>query len=75
MSEDSDFTTVTPRRGKKTNIVTPNTKHPTRIPKYQSELTALASLFQPNQNQPKRVGLRSTWAPTTSSSWRPYSLK
>ena len=45
MSEDSDFTTVTPGRGKKTNIVTPNTKHPTRIPKYQSELTALASLF------------------------------
>ena len=45
MSEDTDFTTVTPGRGKKTNIVTPNTKHPTRIPKYQSELTALASLF------------------------------
>ena len=45
MSEDTGFTTVTPGRGKKTNIVTPNSKHPTRIPKYQSELTALASLF------------------------------
>ena len=46
MSEDPDnFTTVTPGRGKKTNIVTPNSKHPTRIPKYQSELTARASLF------------------------------
>ena len=45
MSEDTDFITVTPGRGKKTNIVTPNTKHPTRIPKYQSELTAVASLF------------------------------
>ena len=45
MSEDSDFTTVTPGRGKKTNIVTPNPKHPTRIPRFQSELTALASLY------------------------------
>ena len=46
MSEDPDsFTKVTPGRGKKTNIVTPNSKHPTRIPKYQSELTARASLF------------------------------
>ena len=46
MSEDTDFITVTPGRGKKTNIVTPNTKHPTRIPRFQSELTAAqASLF------------------------------
>jgi len=46
MSEDPDsFTTVTPGRGKKTNIVTPNTKHPTRIPHFQSELTARTSLF------------------------------
>ena len=68
MSEGSDFTTVTPGRGKKTNIVTPYTKHPARIPKYQSELTALASLFP--QRQLKRIGLKSTWVPATSSNWR-----
>ena len=46
MSEDpNNFTRVTPGRGKKTNIVTPSSKHPTRIPRYQSELTAIASLF------------------------------
>eukprot|EP00534_Pseudo-nitzschia_fraudulenta_P012609 CAMPEP_0201215518 /NCGR_PEP_ID=MMETSP0851-20130426/189009_1 /ASSEMBLY_ACC=CAM_ASM_000631 /TAXON_ID=183588 /ORGANISM="Pseudo-nitzschia fraudulenta, Strain WWA7" /LENGTH=210 /DNA_ID=CAMNT_0047504991 /DNA_START=917 /DNA_END=1547 /DNA_ORIENTATION=- len=46
MSEDhKDFTKVTPGRGKKTNIVTPNSKHPTKIPKYQSKLTAQATLF------------------------------
>ena len=46
MSEDHEyFTTVTPRGGKKTNIVTPNTKHPTRIPRYQSETTAKTTLF------------------------------
>ena len=44
MSEDYDnFTKVTPRRGKKTNIVKPN--DPTRFPKFQSELTAQKSLF------------------------------
>ena len=46
MSEDhNNFTKVTPGRGKKTHIVTPNSKHPSRIPKYQSELTARTTLF------------------------------
>ena len=52
MSEDhKDFTKVTPGRGKKTNIVTPNTKHPSRIPRYQSELTVQATLF-PRETEP-----------------------
>ena len=43
---DNSFTKVTPGRGKKTNIVTPNTTHPSRIPRYlQSELTAQTTLF------------------------------
>ena len=46
MSEGhNDFTKVTPGRGKKANKVTSNSKHPTRILKYQSELTARAALF------------------------------
>ena len=46
MSENSKgFTKVTHSREKKTNIVTPNTKHPNRTPRYQSELTAQATLF------------------------------
>ena len=48
MSEDyKDFTKVTPGRGKKTNIVTP--RNPTRFPRFQSELTARKSLFQPEE--------------------------
>ena len=46
MSEDhKDFTKVTPGRGKKTNIVTPNTRHPSRIPQYQSAIKARTTLF------------------------------
>ena len=48
MSEaDNSFTNVTPGRGKKINIVTPGTKHPTRIPRYfRSEQTAQTTLFK-----------------------------
>ena len=46
MSEDhSDFTKVTPGRGTKTNIVTPHQQHPTRLPRFQSEVTARTTLF------------------------------
>ena len=46
MSEDyNPFTKVTPGRGTKTNIVTPNPQHPTRIPRFQSEVTARTTLF------------------------------
>jgi len=48
MSEtDKGFTKVTPGRGTKTNIVTPETKHPSEIPRFlQSETTARQPLFQ-----------------------------
>ena len=48
MSEaDNSFTKVTPGRGKKTNIVTPNTRHPSRIPQnLQSKLAAQTTIFQ-----------------------------
>ena len=46
MNNDTPFTKVTPGRGKKTNIVTPN--RPTRIPNYfQSEITSSNSLSSP----------------------------
>ena len=44
---DNSFTKVTPGRRKKTNKVTPNTRHPARIPRYfQGELLAWITLFQ-----------------------------
>ncbi len=46
MSEDHHhFTKVTPGRGTKTNIVTPNPQPPTRLPRFQSEVTARTTLF------------------------------
>ena len=54
MSEDHrGFTKVTPGRGKKTNVVTPNTRHPTRIPRFQSEETARTTLF-PTTKEPDK---------------------